>query len=145
MKMIGHRDVSTNSDSELVPSSASVGLERSECDIQVSNLLPMYRANRYEVQGRIVRLKDLLKSRRTTFDLHELLRLTRPPLHLHYAHVQTRGAASRFLTGTTCVFGCDGSSRGAGTMNVPAPHSEKQMITIASFSIRFTGELQSVA
>lgn len=30
-------------------------------------------------------------------------------------------------------------------MNVPAPHNEKQMKTIASFSIRLTGELRFVA
>ena len=48
----------------------------------------------------------------------------------------------RFLIGITCVFRCDCSSRGIDTMNVPAPHNEKQMTTIASFSIRFTGELQ---
>lgn len=30
-------------------------------------------------------------------------------------------------------------------MNVPAPHNEKQTTTIASFSIRLTGELRFVA
>src|SRR5262249_1585786 len=48
----------------------------------------------------------------------------------------------RFLIGSRRVFRCDCSSRAIDTMNVPAPHKEKQMTTIASFSIRFTGELQ---
>lgn len=30
-------------------------------------------------------------------------------------------------------------------MNVPAPHNEKQKTTIASFSIRLTGELRFIA
>ena len=38
-----------------------------------------------------------------------------------------------FLIGVTFVFRCDCSSRGVDTMNVPAPHSEKQTTTIASF------------
>ena len=41
-----------------------------------------------------------------------------------------------FLTGITFVFRCDCSSRGVDTMNVPAPHNEKQTTTIASFNIR---------
>ena len=43
--------------------------------------------------------------------------------------------------GITFVFCCDRSSRGVDTMNVPAPHNEKQTTTIASFNIRLTGEL----
>src|SRR5438034_6735433 len=51
----------------------------------------------------------------------------------------------RFLTGITFVFCCDFRARGVDTMNVPAPHSEKQTTTIASFSIRLTDESQFVA
>ena len=47
--------------------------------------------------------------------------------------------------GITFVFSGDCSSRGVDTMNVPAPHNEKQMTTIASFNIRLTGELRYVA
>jgi hypothetical protein len=50
----------------------------------------------------------------------------------------------RFFTGIKFVFCCDRSSRGVDTMNVLAPHKEKQTTTIASFSIRFTGELPFV-
>jgi hypothetical protein len=48
----------------------------------------------------------------------------------------------RFLTGITFVLCCDLSSRGVDTMNVPAPHNEKQITTIANFSIRLTDELR---
>jgi hypothetical protein len=44
--------------------------------------------------------------------------------------------------GIKFVFGCDCSSRGVDTMNVLAPHNEKQTTTIASFSIRLTDELR---
>jgi len=43
--------------------------------------------------------------------------------------------------GIKFVFCCDCSSLGVDTMNVPAPHNEKQTTTIASFSIRLTDEL----
>jgi hypothetical protein len=85
----------------------------------------------------------MTKRGRTTLDLLAILRPTR--LLYTYAQVQTRGAAFRFLIGITFVFGCDCSSRGAGTMNVPAPHNEKQTTTITSFSIRLTDELWLVA
>src|SRR5262249_32612702 len=44
----------------------------------------------------------------------------------------------RFLTDITFVFRCEVSSRGVDTMNVPAPHNEKQTTTIASFRIQLT-------
>ena len=47
--------------------------------------------------------------------------------------------------GIKFVFCCDRSSRGVDRMNVLAPHNEKQTTTIASLSIRFTGELSFVA
>jgi hypothetical protein len=49
------------------------------------------------------------------------------------------------LTGITFVFCCDCSSRVVDTINVPAPHNEKQTITIASFTIQLTDELQFLA
>jgi hypothetical protein len=82
MKMIGHHDVSANGHTKLVPSSANVAFECAVSCAQVSDLLPMNCADRYEVQRRIVGLKDLLKSRRTTLNHHEFSRPTRPPLHL---------------------------------------------------------------
>ncbi len=50
----------------------------------------------------------------------------------------------RFLMGITFVFCCDCSSRGLDTINVPAPHNEKQTTTIASFSTWLTDELRLV-
>ena len=44
--------------------------------------------------------------------------------------------------GIKFVLCCDCSFLGVDTMNVPAPHNEKQTTTIASFSIRLTDELR---
>jgi hypothetical protein len=46
--------------------------------------------------------------------------------------------------GVTFVFCRDCSSRDVDTINVPAPHNEKQTTTIASFSTRLTDEIRSI-
>jgi hypothetical protein len=47
----------------------------------------------------------------------------------------------RLLTGITFVLFCELWSRGMDTMKVPAPHNEKQRITIVNFSNRLTDEV----